>query len=428
MAKRYKRAIARSKVRKSREGVSREAEELQISFLREDLRKELRENVHNFALKMGLLMGLELIESEVSELCGGRYERGAGASRYGSQPGYIVVGGQKLAIERPRVRGVKEVKLSTYKALQRKDTLEEAVLARMLRGVSTRQYEGVIESTDHTFGVKRSSVSRHFQRATKAVVEDFANRRCDKTRYPVIFIDGIEYAGDMLLVALGVTSDGNKEILGIRHGASENKAVVTEVLEDLVARGLSTMQATLFVIDGGRALVSGIKSVFGKYAVIQRCQVHKRRNIQAHVSEANWPEVKKRLDRAYGYESYDKALSSLTSTAKWLDRIAPDAAASLREGMEETITVHKLSVPSLLRRSISSTNIIESALSVARRTTKRVTRWRDGDMRKRWCLSGLLKAEEKFQRLQGAKSMKELTAKLDAIITNNQIDSPRKAA
>jgi len=428
MDKRYKRAIARSKVRKSREAVVREAKELQISFLKEDLLKELRENVHNFALRMGLLTGLELIESEVSELCGGRYERGAGASRYGSQPGYIIVGGQKLAIERPRVRGVKEVKLSTYKALQRKDTLEESVLARMLRGVSTRQYEGVIESTKHTFGVKRSSVSRHFRRATKAVVEDFANRRFDKTRYPVIFIDGIEYAGDMLVVALGVTSAGNKEILGIRHGASENKAVVTEVLEDLVARGLSTTQATLFVIDGGRALVSGIKSVFGKYAVIQRCQVHKRRNIQAHVSETNWPEVKKRLDRAYGYESYDKALSSLTSTAKWLDRIAPDAAASLREGMEETITVHKLNVPSLLRRSISSTNIIESALSVARRTTKRVTRWRDGDMRKRWCLSGLLKAEEKFQRLQGAKSMNDLIAKLDEIVANNQVDSLRKAA
>lgn len=428
MDKRYKRAIARSKLRKSKELVIREANELRVSFLKEDLVRELRENVHNFALRMGLLTGLELIESEVMELCGGRYERGKRVSRFGSQPGYIIVGGQKLAIERPRVRGEKEVKLSTYKALQRKDALNEAVLARMLRGVSTRQYEGAIESTEHTFGVRRSSVSWHFQKATKAVIEGFAKRRFDTTRYPVIFIDGIEYAGEMLVVVLAINSDGCKEILGIRQGASENKAVVIGVLEDLVARGLSTTQATLFVIDGGKALATGIKSVFGKYAVIQRCQIHKRRNIQAHVPEKHWPEVKSRLDRAYGCKTYDKAFSSLTTTADWLKRIAPDAADSLREGMEETITVHKLNVPALLRRSISSTNVIESALSVARRTTRRVTRWRDGDMRKRWCLSGLLKAEEKFQKLQGAKGMKELIAALDQFVGAKQVDSIQKAA
>jgi transposase-like protein len=428
MDKRYKRAMARVKLRKSQESVKREAKELEVSFLKEDLVRELHESVHNFALRMGLLTGLELIESEVRELCGGRYERGKGASRYGSQPGYLIVGGQKLAIERPRVRGVKEVKLATYKALQRKDALNEAVLARMLRGVSTRQYEGAIESTEHTFGVRRSSVSRHFQKATKVVIEGFTKRRFDRARYPVIFIDGIEYGGEMLVVGLGVTSDGCKEILGIRQGASENKAVVVEVLEDLVARGLSTTQATLFVIDGGRALVSGIKSVFGKYAVIQRCQVHKRRNIQAHVPEKHWPEVKSRLDRAYGCQTYDKALSSLTTTAKWLQRIAPDAADSLSEGMEDTLTVHKLNVPALLRRSISSTNVIESALSAARRTTRRVTRWRDGDMRKRWCLSGLLQAEEKFQKLQGAGAMRELIAALDQFVGAKQIDSLEKAA
>ena len=199
-------------------------------------------------------------------------------------------------------------------------------------------------------------------------------------------------------------------------------------MEDLRERGLDTTKPTLLVLDGAKALHAAVKRVWGKNAVIQRCQVHKTRNIKAHVPEKHWPEVEQRLSAAYHETDYETAKRSLEETATWLKRVNPDAAASLREGLEETLTVIRLSVPDALRRSLATTNPIESALSVTRRVTTRVTRWRDGDMRRRWCVAGLLRAETKFRRLKGHRGMPILLKALQSTVRGDPAGTERQVA
>jgi transposase-like protein len=331
----------------------------------------------------------------------------------------VTLGGQKLPIDRPRVRrtdGSGEVPLETYARLQSPDAMPRAVLRRMVRGVSTRDYEEVIDTAREGFGVAKSSVSRDFVRASAADAKALAERRFDGVRFPVVMIDGVEYAGETLVVALGITEDGTKRVLGVRQGATENAEVCTALLEDLNQRGLETTKPTLLVLDGSTALHATAKRVWGKNAVFQRCQVHKKRNIKAHVPEKHWPELEKRLSAAYQESDYETAKRSLEGTVTWLARINPDAASSLREGLEETLTVINLGVPDVLRQSLATTNPIESALSVTRRVTAQVTRWRDGDMRKRWCVAGLLRAESKFRRLKGHRGMPTLLKALGVMV------------
>ena len=229
----------------------------------------------------------------------------------------------------------------------------------------------------------------------------------------MIMIDGVEYAGETMIVAAGITADGTKRVLGLRQGATENAAVCAALLEDLQARGLDTSRPVLLVLDGAKALHAAVKRVWGQNAVIQRCQVHKKRNVKAHVPEKHHAELERRLSEAYHETDYEAAKASLEATARWLERINPDAASSLREGLEETLTVVRLGVPGALRRTLATTNPIESALSVTRRVTARVTRWRDGDMRRRWCVAGLLRAESKFRRVKGHRAMPTLLKALE---------------
>src|SRR5262249_17054346 len=203
-------------------------------------------------------------------------------------------------------------------------------------------------------------------------------------------------------------ADGTKRVLGLRQGATENATVCVALLEDLQARGLDTSRPVLLVLDGAKALHAAAKRVWGPNGVIQRCQVHKTRNVQAHVPEKHHAELERRLSEAYHQTGYDCATASLEATARWLDRINADAAASLREGLEETLTVVRMGVPAALRRTLATTNPIESALSVTRRVTARVTRWRDGEMRRRWCAAGLLRAEAKFRRVKGHRALPAL--------------------
>src|SRR5262249_12585793 len=289
-----------------------------------------------------------------------------------------------------------------------------AVLRRMVRGVSTRDYEGVIDAARDGFGVAKSSISRGFVRASAADVKALAERRFDGERFVVVMIDGVEYAGETMVVALGITEDGVKRVLGLRQGASENAAVCAALLEDLVGRGLDAGRPTLFVLDGSKALHAAVTRAWGTNAVIQRCQVHKKRNVKAHVPEKHWPELDRRLGEAYCETSYEIAKASLEATARWLDRINPDAASSLREGLEETLTVVRLGVPGALRRTLATTNPIESALSVTRRGTARVTRWRDGDMRRRGGVAGLLRGEAQFRRGKGHRALPALLKALGA--------------
>lgn len=433
---RRRRKEARRQERRSRRQAERREletaleERLQLSLDREEVLGLLRDSLDVFAMEIGRRVAVGLLEDEVEQLCGRRHEWGqAGrtATRYGRQGGYICVGGQKTRIQRPRVRSTMaeggEVPLERYGQLQRPEALPQAFLRRMVRGVSTRDYAGVIDQTTAACGVKKSSVSRGFVRASAASLAAWASRSLAGTRYLAVFIDGVEYAGETLVVALGLTADGHKQVLGLRQGATENAVVVTSLLEELQERGLDTSRPTLFVLDGAKALVAGVKRVFGRQALVQRCQVHKRRNVKAHLPKRHHAELNRRLSEAYNEASYTQAKRLLDDTVGWLKRLSPDAAASLEEGLEETLTVVRLGLPDLLRRTLSSTNVIESALSVTRTVTARVKRWRDGDMRRRWASAGLVRAETKFRRVKGYRQLPQLTAALD----NYQLDTKTKA-
>ena len=278
------------------------------------------------------------------------------------------------------------------------------------------------------FGVQKSSVSRSFVKASADEVRQLAERRFDGVRIPVIYLDGVQYAGETMTVALGVLENGAKRVLGVRQGATENAAVCTALLEDLQQRGLDTSQPTLLVLDGAKALHAAVKRVWGHNALIQRCQVHKKRNVREHLPEKHWDELSRQLHAAYNETDYDEALRRLKTTARWLDRLNPDAAASLREGMEETLTVIRLGMPELLRRTLATTNPIESAFSVAQNVTRRVKCWREGDMRQRWCVAGLLRAESKFRRVKGYRHMSQLLKALDRIVLGKGLDENRKIA
>jgi transposase-like protein len=343
----------------------------------------------------------------------------------------VVIAGQKLPIERPRLRYTQrcgEAELENYARLQSPQAMPQSVLKRLVRGVSCRDYEGVVDLAREGFGVKKSSVSRSFVKASAKEVRQLAERRFDGVRFPVIYIDGVQYAGETMISALGITEDGQKRLLGVRQGATENAAVCTALLEELCGRGLDTSSPTLLVLDGAKALHAAVKRVWGRNALIQRCQVHKKRNVQEHLPQKHWPELSRQLNAAYHETDYEQALQRLKTTAQWLQRLNPDAAASLREGMEETLTVVRLDVPELLRRTLATTNPIESAFSVAENVTRRVKRWRDGDMRKRWCTAGLLRAESKFRRVKGHRHMPQLLRALDRLVTAKRLDENRKTA
>jgi transposase-like protein len=400
---------------------------------REDLLDLMQDSLESLALELGLLVASSLLEDEVTRLCGLRYQRqpGRNHTRYGHQRGVATLAGQKVAIERPRVRhtdGRGEVPLETYARLQSPGAMPRAVLRRMVRGVSTRDYEAVVDLAREGFGVAKSSVSRGFVRASAADLRALAERQFDGERFAVVMIDGVEYAGETMVVALGITDDGTKRVLGLRQGATENSAVCGSLLEDLVGRGLDAGRPTLFVLDGSKALHAAVARAWGRNAVIQRCQVHKRRNVKAHVPEKHWPELERRLSAAYHETGYGAAKASLEATARWLDRLNPDAASSLREGLEETLTVVRLGVPGALRRTLATTNPIESALSVTRRVTARVTRWRDGDMRRRWCAAGLLRAEGKFRRVKGHGAMPALVRALESLVREREGGNGREVA
>ena len=393
---------------------------MQLPLDRIELIGMIQDEVHSFAVSAGLVIAKMLLQDEVDQLCGERYTRQDDriASRYGSQEGYVVIAGQKVRLERPRARykdGSGEVPLERYGTMQREEALPEATLRRMVRGVSCRDYEAVVEQARDGFGVKKSSVSRNFVRASASAVKDLSERRFDGIRFAAIFIDGVEYAGITMICALGVNAEGEKKVLGLRQGGTENAHVVASLLEELRDRGVATDARQLFVLDGSKALSAGVKRVWGQNAVIQRCQIHKKRNVKAHLPEKHWDEFDRMVNLAYHGNDYEAALKQLELTARWLDRINPDAAASLREGMEETLTVLRLKVPELLRKTLATTNPIESAFDVCRTVTRRVKRWREGDMRHRWCVAGLLKAEERFRRVKGHKEIPALLRSLDSL-------------
>jgi transposase-like protein len=388
---------------------------LELRLERSELQQMIREGLQGLALEIGVEVATALLADEVEHHCGAVRKRDAGrnAYRHGRQRGWIAVGGTKVSIERPRARAMngKEVALEMYERMQQHGR-GEGVMRRLVRGVSCRNYRAVVEAIRKSYGVSASSVSRRFVEASAERVRELAERRFDGVTFAAMFIDGISFSRRQLIAAVGVTQRGEKRVLAVREGATENARVCADLLEDLRERGVDSNTPVLFVLDGSKALRAAVDRVWGERAVVQRCQQHKLRNVASYVPDHHWPDVAAAIRKAYAETSYQKAKRMLETTARWLDRINPHAGASLREGLEESLTVTRLGLRGTLRRSFATTNIVEGIFARTRVLTARVKRWRDGSMRQRWCATALLHAETTFRAIRGCTDMPELLAAL----------------
>src|SRR5215813_5405160 len=339
------------------------------------LRKGVGELVRQAALELINLF----MQEEVRELVGERSHRQADrtANRWGSERGYCVVMGQKVPIQRPRVRSTddQEVRLGSYEMFHRGEPLTETVWEKLLLGLSTRKYGEAVRQFREAYGLEKSAISEHFIEASREKLKQMMERRLDKTRLCALLIDATPFQGQQIVAALGINEDGRKTVLGIRQGATENATVVGELLGDLVERGLDFSEPRLYVLDGGKALTAAVKKYAGDSAAIQRCQVHKRRNVLDHLNDEQKPAIAKRLNAAYALEDYGAARQALNTLHRELMDLNPSAARSLGEGMEEMLTVHKLHLPIQLRKTLASTNVIESAFSIVEQVCKNVKRW-----------------------------------------------------
>lgn len=360
----------------------------------------------------GLKLILLAIAQETEALTGVRYQRSPDrqAQRWSREDGFVVVDGQKVPLERQRLRRKKggEVRLGTYELFQQTRNLDDQVWWKMLRGLTTRNYPLVTRSFAQAYGIEKSAISERFIQASREKLKTLMDRPLGELQLCAIVIDGTPFKGRQMIAAIGVANDGKKTVLGLREGATENATVVRELLEDMARRGLDFVTPRLYVLDGAKALSAAVKRHAGEAALIQRCQVHKRRNVLDQLPEEYQPGMERKLIAAYGMTGEVEARRALDQIHRELERINPSAARSLEEGMEETLTVHKLRMPEMLRKSLSSTNIIESAFSVAEELCRRVKRWREGDHRERWAGSALLLAESKFRRVKGYKEIPKL--------------------
>ena len=372
----------------------------------------IEDGLTQLSLDIGRIVVSRYLENDVKLLCGEKSNRDQERQNYRHswQQGYCYISGQKVPIIKQRVvtKEGREVKLPTYEKTKRKAIFNNSVMKKLMHGVSCRDYDKVIEHASERLGVSKSSVSRGFKAATRIEMEQLLNRRLDDEKWLVVFIDGKSVGGEMVIVAVGVNLEGNKRVLGFRQGSTENKSVVTSLINDLEERGLKSDEGILFVMDGSKALHSAVNSTFGERAFIQRCRVHKKRNVIDHIPKGQQPMVKQIIDSAYKETDIDKAREKLNSLAKKLEEFNPDAAGSLREGLEETLTVLKFELPRILTKSLMSTNPIESIFSTAETLMRRVKCWRGGDMRKRWVGAGMLRAESRCNRLHGYRYLGEL--------------------
>ncbi len=334
--------------------------------------------------------------------------------KHGSQPGFVHWNGRKVGFPNLRVRsfGNEEVRLPSYAKFQEDGTQGRVALRDMMRGVSTRDYGEGVEGFLRGYGATRSSVSRQFMRASEAKLRELMERDLSKLDLVALFIDGIGFAGYLQVVAMGVDAKGRKHALGLWQGATENLTVCQALLNDLVRRGLDPAKQCLFILDGGKGLRAAVQRIFGKRGEVQRCHEHKKRNVLELLPKHLQGEFRRKLSAAYGMTEYAEAKKALLACLRELEKINPSAAASLREGMEDTLTLHRLKVPSALRKSLSTTNPIESPFAYVRQKTCRVKRWRGGDQVQRWAAAAILKAERTWKKVRGHKLMPDLVAAL----------------
>jgi transposase-like protein len=388
--------------------------------------ERMREGLLAASVAIGLEVMGELVEAEVAELAGpkGKHDRERTAYRHGSEAGRVTLGGRRVPVCRPRVRTVadengvdREVRLESYDTFASVDLLGEQMVVALLAGLSGRRYQQALEPVgeavvEQASGVSQSSVSRRFISATAERLAAFRSRPLDDQRWLIVFVDGFDFAGHTMVGALGVTADGSKVPLSVVEGSTENATVVRGLISGLRDRGLDASEGVLFVIDGGKALAKAVGQVFGEQAVIARCRVHKERNVLDHLPEAERLWVRRKLRAAWANPNAAEAEAALSALTAQLAKVNPDAAASLREGLSETLTVTRLGITGSLLKTVMSTNPMESMIEIVRDHARNVKHWQNGDMRLRWAAAGMLAASTQFRRVKGYRQLPALAAAL----------------
>jgi transposase-like protein len=387
-------------------------------------------------IPLGLEAVNDVLQQEVTQLAGARYRHGegqAGYARWGQQRGSVYLADHKVAIDVPRVRDLErdeEVPLGTYRALRDRRGADEMALRKLLKGLSCRDYESCVKPVAETFGLSGSSLSRRFIRASAKKLAALQERDLSKHDLAAMFLDGKTFGDDQMVIALGVTMQGKKVVLGFVQTATENEPVCSEFLRGLVGRGLQAEAGLLVVIDGAKGLRKAVDGVFNGRAVVQRCQWHKRENVVKYLGKSQQATVRRKLQQAYEKPGYDEAKAALKKVRSELSQINASAVASLDEGFEETLTLHRLGLFAELGASFKTTNCIENLNSLVGHRTDKVDRWRNPDQKHRWLASALLDIEPRLKKIRGHRHLARLRSaiqtELDARRTTSQTN--RKVA
>jgi putative transposase len=369
-------------------------------------------------IPLGLEAVRDVLQQEITALAGPRYPRNGGQpgyARWGSQRGWVYLADHKVGIEVPRVRDRgrdQEVPLATYQALREPRRAEEAALRKVLKGLSCREYEACVEPVAETFGLKASSLSRRFKRASTRKLSELRERDLGVYDIVAIFLDGKTFGQDEMVIAMGVTLDGQKVILGFVQTATENEAVCSAFLRGLVERGLKVDQGLLCIIDGAKGLRKAVDKAFGNQATVQRCPWHKRENVVRYLPAGRQAEFRRKLQNGYQQPTYEKAKAVLSRVRSELTRLNASAVNSLDEGLEETLTLHRLGLFKELGRSFKTTNCLENLNAWVAQRTDKVDGWRNSDQKQRWLATTLLDLEPRLRLVCGYKQMIRLRTAL----------------
>jgi putative transposase len=392
-----------------------------LAQLRLPLAELMRTTLLDTVITAGSIRAIEILEEQRQALCGPRHAQGGQrqAYRHGYAPGSLVMGGRRVTVPRPRARSLKgeEVMLPAWLQWSNEDPLNERAMEQMILGVPTRGYSRSLEPLPAPLperGKSRSAVSRRFVQGTQKKLDALLRGDLSGLKLTVLMIDGIHFEDHVVLAALGIEENGQKHVLGLWEGATENARACKGLLEDLISRGMASDKAMLVALDGAKALHKAVKDVFGRRALIQRCQEHKKRNVADQLPESMRPAVRRAMNEAYESTDAKRALRLLENLVARLDKDHPGAAASLREGFAETLTVIELGLTGRLRLTLRTTNPIDNLFGSVRKVSKRVKRWRGGRMMLRWCAASVLDAATRFRRVKGHAEMPKLVAALRA--------------
>jgi transposase-like protein len=406
-----------------------------VSITLAELAGDVQEGLLAMAVGTGLQVMAAMMTADVEAVCGpkGRHDPDRSAVRHGTGDGSVTLGGRRLPVTRPRMRatdGTGEVPVASYELFSHTEVLGRMAMQRMLAGLSTRRYPVGLEPVGDRVeksarSISKSAVSRRFVAATETALAELLAVDLSGLDLVALMIDGVHFGDHLCVVALGIGSDGTKHPLGLVEGSTENTSVVTDLLTGLRDRGLDTSRAFFVGIDGGKALRAAVVKVF-EHPVIQRCQLHKIRNVADKLPDHLASTVTKRMRKAYHADSALLAEAQLEALATELQRTHPGAAGSLREGLAETLTVLRLGVSPTLARTLRSTNCIESMISIARTHSANVTNWQNGTMALRWCAAGMIEARSQFRRVNGHLHLPALRLALEAHLTAETVGTVRQ--